>query len=778
MRDPLRWSGALLICLLQLSSTTHARQHSQPEEKDRSRRRKRAGVTEADEDAAFAAEMLGLVYDRVKDVGDVLRVVGDTAGGLAGGSFKLLSASVNGLSSVLDAASRGVKANIRTADERSSTSPTPPAAPSDKTRPSGAPIAKDGSSSSSSSNGGRGGARHVRGGGPDPFDRVGSVALTSLAGSLKILSTAVGGFGDAVFQAGMLAEGVAGGTGQVAEDTVRLLQSFVGWARDDMVKLNNRKPQDHESRKSFESPPSGKRSTATPSAPPEQHMDSNTEPGDISPSPAELPASTTVLEGLVPPRRGHGKVAPSMRLREEEGQAGDGDGVGLEKLLIVHLGNWGGGGGEFGRGLAGHEELLVVVVVTVVMMIVVVCAVDDTCRGLSSFGWLLRCSRNESATEWRGWRGMRGFAEARLPALSIPLFTGIFASDGLSSFVAEHLAEGLLEALEEMKPTSVVGVELLDVELGSTAPRILGIKTLDPTSSASPGWGDGRCRLEGKCVSLRVDLEVASQDLRIGVRVKASNLEKALLPTGTVRLLEFYFRGSVSVRAEIRDEFPFVSTAFVAFDYPPAVQVKLEQWGLDALTLGAVPAAVDEWARIALQQALAPYVLPGFMEVDAALALCPDCPARVPVASRTAVDEQQEKAGNDSRIPSSRRQSRKAVERGASSKMSFGKNDGSIENGNRRLGKRIAGSSYDDKKRGRPSVQDSTSLFSGAGAASGGVDAGEGGGRPVARKKHGVAGEQDEFGPAAAMVEKGGALRWLKQFNQGRGEFWDWEGLD
>lgn len=61
-------------------------------------------------------------------------------------------------------------------------------------------------------------------------------------------------------------------------------------------------------------------------------------------------------------------------------------------------------------------------------------------------------------------------------------------------------------------------------------------------------------------MSLRVDLEVASPDLRVGVRVKASTLENALLPTGTVRLLEFYFRGSVSVRAEIRDEFPFVST--------------------------------------------------------------------------------------------------------------------------------------------------------------------------------------------------------------------------
>lgn len=90
-----------------------------------------------------------------------------------------------------------------------------------------------------------------------------------------------------------------------------------------------------------------------------------------------------------------------------------------------------------------------------------------------------------------------------------------------------------------------------------TAPPV---QTLDPSASASPGWGDGRCSREGECVSLRVDLEVASRDLRVGVRVKASTLEKALLPTGKVRLLEFRFRGSVSIRAELRDEFPFVST--------------------------------------------------------------------------------------------------------------------------------------------------------------------------------------------------------------------------
>lgn len=58
-------------------------------------RRKRRALQEADEDAMFAAAVLGFVHDRVSDVGDVLRVVGDTAGGLAGGSIKAVGASVN-----------------------------------------------------------------------------------------------------------------------------------------------------------------------------------------------------------------------------------------------------------------------------------------------------------------------------------------------------------------------------------------------------------------------------------------------------------------------------------------------------------------------------------------------------------------------------------------------------------------------------------------------------------------------------------------------------------
>lgn len=66
-------------------------------------------------------------------------------------------------------------------------------------------------------------------------------------------------------------------------------------------------------------------------------------------------------------------------------------------------------------------------------------------------------------------------------------------------------------------------------------------------------------------MSFRVDLEMATQGLRVGVRVKASSLEKARVPAGTVRLLELFFRGSVSVRAELRNEFPFVTTVSCAW---------------------------------------------------------------------------------------------------------------------------------------------------------------------------------------------------------------------
>ena len=93
-------------------------------------------------------------------------------------------------------------------------------------------------------------------------------------------------------------------------------------------------------------------------------------------------------------------------------------------------------------------------------------------------------------------------------------------------------------------------------------------QVLDPASPAAPGWGDGRCgTLERDCLAFRVDLEVATRGLRVVIGVKPSARgEKALLPTGKVRLLEVYFKGSLSVRVERRNEFPFVGMVSCLLD--------------------------------------------------------------------------------------------------------------------------------------------------------------------------------------------------------------------
>ena len=64
---------------------------------------------------------------------------------------------------------------------------------------------------------------------PDPFDRISSMARSSLAGSLKLLSASTRGVGDAVIQAGTVVEELTGGFGQVTGETGRRLYRAVSW---------------------------------------------------------------------------------------------------------------------------------------------------------------------------------------------------------------------------------------------------------------------------------------------------------------------------------------------------------------------------------------------------------------------------------------------------------------------------------------------------------------------------------------------------------------------
>lgn len=136
---------------------------------------------------------------------------------------------------MIDAASRNVDAKPKSVDNQSSLQPSSAVnsydlddpnradawdAPSNghETRLSATRVAEEGPvrGGTKSGDGRSSKKRSGSAGSSDPFDRVQKVARSSLSGSLKFVSAAVRGVGDAVFQAGTVAEELAGGTGQVA----------------------------------------------------------------------------------------------------------------------------------------------------------------------------------------------------------------------------------------------------------------------------------------------------------------------------------------------------------------------------------------------------------------------------------------------------------------------------------------------------------------------------------------------------------------------------------
>lgn len=91
-----------------------------------------------------------------------------------------------------------------------------------------------------------------------------------------------------------------------------MVQRFVGWARDDIVKLNNRKNQGLDSRKGPDALRSGERPAF---ATVERPIDDDTETDDASQSPAALPASLTFLE-VCKGVRNLGRYAVEAAVRE------------------------------------------------------------------------------------------------------------------------------------------------------------------------------------------------------------------------------------------------------------------------------------------------------------------------------------------------------------------------------------------------------------------------------------------------------------------------------
>lgn len=91
-----------------------------------------------------------------------------------------------------------------------------------------------------------------------------------------------------------------------------MVQRFVGWARDDIVKLNNRQNQGHDSRKGPDALRSGERPAFATT---ERPVDDDTETDDASPSPAALPASLSFFE-VCKGVRNLGRYAVEAAVRE------------------------------------------------------------------------------------------------------------------------------------------------------------------------------------------------------------------------------------------------------------------------------------------------------------------------------------------------------------------------------------------------------------------------------------------------------------------------------
>ncbi|CAM9934754.1 unnamed protein product, partial [Choristocarpus tenellus] len=165
-----------------------------------------------DEDAIVASGVLSFLHARTRAVGDIIRITGDTIAGVTGGSIKAVGATVQGLSSVLDTASSNLDAHPGPTEGRveppkryPSRNPAAEGAagrqgPPHHQRPGDAPP------------NGRAEQKHT----PDPLQGLSRLGRSTLAGSLGLVSTAVRGVGDAVFQAGTVAESITAGTGQVA----------------------------------------------------------------------------------------------------------------------------------------------------------------------------------------------------------------------------------------------------------------------------------------------------------------------------------------------------------------------------------------------------------------------------------------------------------------------------------------------------------------------------------------------------------------------------------
>ncbi len=196
------------------------------------------------------------------------------------------------------------------------------------------------------------------------------------------------------------------------------------------------------------------------------------------------------------------------------------------------------------------------------------------------------------------------------------MWRGSNDDDGLGSYISQDIAATVVDSLSRTAPSSIAQLKLLEFSLGSGAPIVQSIQSIVPEEAPplmmEEGMQHSSSYRQRKAVHFRTNFQMASRDLSLVCAIKMTSLERAMLPSGVIRLSELFISGTLLITVEILPDFPFVGVVVWVFESIPEVDIHFSGAGLDVVSLGAI----DIWVRIAIREALRAYSMPHHTDYD------------------------------------------------------------------------------------------------------------------------------------------------------------------
>ncbi len=196
------------------------------------------------------------------------------------------------------------------------------------------------------------------------------------------------------------------------------------------------------------------------------------------------------------------------------------------------------------------------------------------------------------------------------------MWRGSDDGSGLGSYISQDIAATVVNSLSKTAPSSIAQLKLLEFSLGSVAPIVQSIQSIvseeAPLLVMEEEMQHPSSYRQRKAVHFRANVQMASRDLSLVCAIKMTSLERAMLPSGVIRLSELFISGTMLITVEILPEYPFVGVVVWVFESIPEVDIHFSGAGLDVVSLGAV----DNWVRIAIREALRAYSMPYHANYD------------------------------------------------------------------------------------------------------------------------------------------------------------------